>query len=209
MKVLVLADDYWHPSDVVMAGLAPLMNPAREFTLSQTADDFDDYDVILLCKSNRVSADDEGQFMEGTFADKLTAFVEGGGGLLVVHAGIVAPNTSDTLYALIGSKFDHHPEQCVVSYEPKGEHPVVQGVQVFSCQDEHYFITLDEHAQVDIFLSSVSEHGSQVAGYAMQRGRGRIAVLTPGHNEPVWLDVQMQRLLVQALDWCGRRDACA
>jgi len=41
------------------------------------------------------------------------------------------------------------------------------------------------------------------AGYVRTQGRGRVCVLTPGHNLPVWLNPQFQKLLTNALNWCA------
>ena len=201
MNILVLAGDYYHPDDVIRAGLAPLEGEAFHFTFSGMRDDFFDFDAVVLCKSDRVSAEDERTFMAGDFSEKLATYVRNGGGLLAVHAGTVAPKASQLLRDVIGCQFDHHPAQCPVTFEPK-EHLLCEGVSAFTQQDEHYFLQMFAQ-DADVFLESTSDNGRQVAGYLRREGVGRVAVLTPGHLTPVWLDPQMQTLLMRTIAWCA------
>ena len=54
---------------------------------------------------------------------------------------------------------------------------------------------------LDVFLTTFSEHGTQPAGWAHTRGEGRVCVMTPGHNLDVWLQPTYQQLLLNALRW--------
>jgi type 1 glutamine amidotransferase len=53
-------------------------------------------------------------------------------------------------------------------------------------------------------MISRSEHDEQPAGWRRTDGAGRVAVLTPGHNLEVWLHPSYQKLILNALRWCGR-----
>jgi type 1 glutamine amidotransferase len=72
-------------------------------------------------------------------------------------------------------------------------------------KDEHYFMALDD-TKADVFVATVSEHGEQPGGWRRKEGRGRVAVLTPGHNLEVWLHSSFQVLLRNCLRWCGHVD---
>jgi type 1 glutamine amidotransferase len=89
------------------------------------------------------------------------------------------------------------------------------------------FCEVDEHYQLDIiapdadvliasFSPQQGEEGKrqedpyhntvasiQPAGYVRSQGKGRVCVLTPGHNLPVWHNPQFQLTLSNALYWCG------
>jgi type 1 glutamine amidotransferase len=69
-------------------------------------------------------------------------------------------------------------------------------------RDEHYFLSLDDPQ--DVFLTTSSAHGEQPGGWRRIEGSGRVAVLTPGHNQEVWLQPSFQTLLLNCLRWCGK-----
>lgn len=88
-------------------------------------------------------------------------------------------------------------------YGTGGRTPICAGVEAFTEVDEHYFLHFDDPA-AEVFLHSRSEHGVQPAGWMRRIGRGRVCVVTPGHNRAVWLQPGFQRLLKNALAWtCG------
>jgi uncharacterized protein len=101
---------------------------------------------------------------------------------------------------LIGGAFLHHPKQCPVTIEPAAGHPLTSGTTSFTETDEHYHMALDDES-ADVFMTATSQHGSQPAGWTRAEGQGRVAVLTPGHNVPVWLHPSFQSLLRNALNW--------
>jgi type 1 glutamine amidotransferase len=203
---LVLCDDYWHPASVVRAGLEGLTESGYEFDWIENADAWlaermAEYPVVLLSKSDNVSADDDRSWVSQEVQRAFVAHVREGGGLLAVHSG--------TLYAdvprmrrLIGGVFIRHPKQCPVTVEPQEGHPLTAGSDPFTEVDEHYFVDLDD-AEAEVFLTTRSEHGSQPGGWARHEGKGRVCVFTPGHNVEVWQQQSFQTLLDNALRWCS------
>ena len=109
------------------------------------------------------------------------------------------------LRSLLGGVFAHHPEQCPVTVEPRGWHPLSAGSNQFTLTDEHYFMAMNE-PEVDVFVTTRSEHGEQPGGWRRipSGGTGRVAVLTPGHNLEVWLHPSFQALVLNCLRWCGK-----
>lgn len=207
MKVLVLCDDRWHPAQTPRAGLAPLTARGFEFDFIEDvsgwqAAQMDTYPVVLLAKSNNVSATDWSPWVTPEVEAAFAAYVRRGGGLLAVHSGTVCRETQ-TLRALIGGAFDQHPKQCPVTVEPQPGHLLAAGVSAFTETDEHYFMHFDA-PDAAVFLTTTSEHGTQPAGWIRQEGAGRVCVLTPGHNLPVWLQPDFQTLLHNALVWCAQ-----
>ena len=193
MKVLVISGDRWHPTDIVRAGLNKLKG--FEFIYADTADNFEDYNAVMLLKDNCVSAENQTEFMQNGFADKLIKYVENGGSLFAVHAGTCAARNIEGLYKLIGCKFNHHPAACTVTYK-FNDRPDMEFVGL----DEHYHIDLYEQPR-DVFMYSVSQHGTQIGGYRKQYGRGKVAVATPGHTLGIWQDPQMTLMLTEQLNW--------
>jgi len=207
MRVLVLADDRWHPAQVARAGLAPLAEQGFTFDWIENAAEWSvermaAYPVVLFVKSNNVSASDESRWMTGEIEAAFVDYVRQGNGLLVVHSGSAGYAQTPVFRALLGGVFVNHPPQCPVTVEPRVGHPLTVGSAPFTVQDEHYMMALDD-ADAGIFMVTTSEHGTQAGGWTRTEGAGRVCMLTPGHNVDVWLHPSFQTLLVNALRWCA------
>jgi uncharacterized protein len=207
MRILVLCDDYWHPARTVRAGLGPLANGDFDFYWIENAGEWSPqrmaaYGLVLLSKANQVSATDQRPWVTAEVAAALRDYVRRGNGLVVVHSGTAGYEQAPVLRALMGGVFVQHPPQCPVTVEPRAGHPLTVGSEPFTLVDEHYFMALDDN-EADLFLTTTSEHGTQPGGWTRVDGDGRVCVLTPGHNEEVWLHPSFQVLLRNALRWCG------
>lgn len=208
MRVLVLCDDYWHPARTPRAGLAPLAANGFAFDWIENAGDWSaermaEFPVVLLTKSNDVSASDRTPWVTPAVEAAFAAYVRGGGGLLIVHSGLAGYADTPLLRELLGGVFASHPPQCPVTVAPIEGHALVAGSAPFTLTDEHYMMDMAD-APGEVFLSTTSEHGTQPAGWARAEGAGRVAALTPGHNLEVWLHPAYQALIANALRWCGR-----
>jgi len=206
MRVLVLADDYWHPGSVVREGLAPLAEKGYVFDWIEdgtewTADRMADYPVVILSKSNNVTQADKTPWVTPEVERAFVDYVRGGGGLLATHSGTVYIVT-ETMRPLLGGTFIEHPPACAVTVSPASGDPLLTGVTSFTAEDEHYQMQMEDGVD-DVFLTSTSEHGTQPAGWTRSEGDGRVCVLTPGHNAEVWLTPSYQVLLDNALRWCA------
>ena len=206
MHVLVFCDDFWHPASTPRQGLAALDDCGFEFDFVENAAEWSPermaaYPLTVLVKSNNVSSTDQANWASEAAQEAFKTYVSQGNGLLVVHSGLAGYQQALTLRALIGGVFTHHPAQCPVTIEPVGENDLNYGARTFTLTDEHYFIDLDD-GEVDIFLTSTSEHGSKPAGWTRFEGEGRVCVLTPGHNLEVWLHPAFQTLLLNAMLFC-------
>jgi type 1 glutamine amidotransferase len=208
MNVLVLTDDRWHPASTPRAGLQPLTGEFKfdwiENAAGWSTGQMAAYPVTILTKSNNVSAQDEHHWMTPEIEAEFLKTVQAGGGLLAIHSGMAGYQNNPVLRGLLGGIFDHHPEQCPVEMAPRQEHPLCAGASAFTLKDEHYFMTLDDPT-AEVFMTSRSTHGEQPAGWLRRAGKGKICVLTPGHNPEVWLHPSFQTLLRNALYWCASK----
>lgn len=208
MKILVLCDDRWHPAQTVRQGLAGLEAKGNHFDFMEDAalwskNALADCQVVILSKSNNVTASIEDPWMSPAVEAAFLEYVTQGNGLLAIHSGTAGYADTPILRSLLGGVFLQHPEQCPVKVTPRPGHPLTAGSTVFTQTDEHYFMALDdEHA--DVFLTSESSHGTQPAGWTRSEGLGRVCVLTPGHNLPVWQEPSYQTLINNALHWCSQ-----
>lgn len=207
MKILVLCDDYWHPAQTVREGLGELSDSEFTFDWIENAHDWSkekmmSYPLVILSKSNNVSADDRAEWMTDEVQEAFLAYVRNGNGLLAIHSGTAEYTEKPVLRALLGGVFTHHPKQCPVTVTPRQGHPLSAGSEAFTLKDEHYFMALDD-SEADVYVTTTSEHGEQPGAWTRTEGSGRVAVLTPGHNVEVWLHPSFQTLLHNALQWCG------
>jgi len=208
MKVLVLCDDQWHPARVPREGLSPLQNKGFSFDWIEDAHEWSaermaEYPLVILTKSNNFSSSDHTNWMTDEVQSAFADYVLKGNGILAIHSGTTSYQDALILRNLLGGVFTHHPDQCAVTIEPKADHPLTEGVEAFTLKDEHYFMDMND-PYADVFLTSRSEHGEQPAGWKREVGKGRVAVLTPGHNLDVWLNPSCQALIVNAIRWCSR-----
>ena len=210
MRTLVLCDDYWHPARTPRTGLAPLEDAGFAFDWIENAGDWSaermaQYPVVVLTKSNNVSSSDRSPWVTDEVQAAFRDYVRRGNGLLVIHSGSAEYRDRPVLRGVLGGVFASHPPQCPVTVEPRADHPLTAGSTPFTLVDEHYMMEQDD-AQADVFLTTRSEHGVQPGGWTRTEGDGRVCVLTPGHNLPVWLHPSYQTLIHNALRWCGRME---
>ena len=222
MNVLLICDDYWHPGQVAIDGIKPLNQKGFKFDIITDAKDFtpsilNQYPSVILCKSDEFSQTDKKPWRTEKVQSAFADFVEDGGGLVAVHSAIVASKEKASLDQLMGCSFIGHPNACPVTVQPVKNHPVTEGVGMFCETDEHYRIEITSE-DADVLLASYSPpqgeeskyeedpyHNTQAAiyaaGFVRTQGKGRVCVLTPGHNLDVWLNPQFQKLLENALNW--------
>jgi uncharacterized protein len=162
-----------------------------------------EYPLVILTKSNNVSSTDQAEWMTDIVQTTFSDYVRKGNGLLAIHSGTAEYQHKPMLRRLLGGVFTHHPEQCSVTINPRPEHPLSAGADLFTLKDEHYFMALDD-PRADVFVKTTSMHGEQPGGWTRVEGSGRVAVLTPGHNVDVWLHPSFQALLRNCLRWCGK-----
>ena len=220
MNVLVLCDDLWHPGEVVVRGMRPLRKLGYELDVVMAPKDIltvkmlRDYEVIVNARGNAHSpGNSSAPWFEpnvtAVMPEDFRAYVEEGGGFLALHAGnTYSMRNQPAMAEFIGNEFIGHPPQCEITARPVGNHPIANGVGSFTFRDEHYRINLIA-PDADVFLETTSDSpaGTQVAGYARTIGKGRLAVLTPGHNCAVLESEPFTRLMANAIDWCAGKHA--
>lgn len=224
MRVLLLCDDYWHPGQVPIDGVAPLAERGFQFDTITNADEFTQdmlgqYPVVLLSKCDEVSQTDRRPWKTEEMQQAFVSYVEGGGGLLAIHTATVPGKHTQTLERLLGCRFVYHPHDCPVTVQPVKPHPVTEGVGMFCETDEHYRLELlapDSDVLIASYSPPQGEQGKYTedpynnspawicpAGYVRTQGKGRVCVLTPGHHLAVWHNPQYQKTLENALRWCA------
>jgi type 1 glutamine amidotransferase len=207
LRTMVLCDDAWHPAEVVQRGLNTLVDSPLVFEFVTHGGQWspalmNEFAVVVVAKANHLCATNKNPWIAAETQSAFRNFVRHGGGVLFVHAGVCYKDLPE-MRDVVGGAFLRHPAQCPVAVEPKSGHLLTTGVQPFTEQDEHYLMALDE-TQADVFLHTRSTHGVQPAGWTRTEGRGRVCVLTPGHNAEVWRHPSFQKLLLNALRWTAK-----
>jgi len=204
------------------------MEPLREkgilFDAMTNGADFDpealkDYDVVIMSTADDIYNEEDILWKTEAVQEAFVRYVEEGGGLLVTHNGLVPGDHTGMLDELIGSRFSFHPDMSPVKVQVLKPHPVTEGVGSFCETDEHYYLEILA-PDVDILaagyaaaLGEPAKYESEPyfntpakiapAVYVRTQRKGRVCVLTPGHTLEVWLNPQFQRLLENAIRWCG------
>ena len=224
MRILLICNDHYHPGDVPVKGTTFLVDKGIEIHVQGNAGNFDpaalpNYDAVIMAKCDHISPEDHTSWKTDAVQDAFIKYVEDGGGLLVIHNGTVAGDNTQKLDQLIGSRFAFHPSDCPVTVQPIKPHPITEGVEMFTEDDEHYRLEILA-PDIDILLASYAPpQGSKfkyetepyfnvpgyiaAAGYVRTQGKGRVCVLTPGHGHNVWANPNFQRLVENAIRWCA------
>ena len=214
VPVLVLCDDYWHPAEVVERGFKGLKQDKYSFDFVSdpkdilTPDMIKGYPVIANCKSDMINCSNKSPWFEPGIAEvgveEFDAYIRDGGGFLSLHSANTAKEK--TGYGkLVGNIFLGHPPRCPVEVKINGSHPIVRGVSDFSIRDEHYRIECFAEDAALLFHTVSESGGTQTGAYALEYGKGRLCVMTPGHILSVWQHPSYERLILNALEWCARQ----
>ena len=198
-RILVICGDQYHPALDVMNGLTSIVG--QELVLEQAPlgpcpPVSEPPAVIVLAKLNVTSPTDLTPWVTPEVDQEIGRLVQGGTGLLVIHAGTVGYGETAEIRKLTGGQFVHHPEPTEVTVEPIGD--VYRMTNPLVIWDEHYFVETDPTVQ--IFLEAASMHGRQPAGWMSHHGEGRVCVLTPGHFAAVWQDAGFLELVRYGLE---------
>ncbi len=207
MRTLVLYGDNGHPASLTGDGLVGLADGGYEFEWVEdpgewSAERMDDYPLIVFSKANERAQGNSERWATEEMGKMFIDYVRRGRSVLFLHSGTAFYDDSPSLCNLMGGIFARHPAPCPVTVEPRTGHPMVAGSDAFTLPDEHYHMTMFD-PDVDLFLETVSEHGTQPAGWTRTEGDGRVCVLTPGHYPDVWSHPSYQALLRNALAWCA------
>jgi type 1 glutamine amidotransferase len=138
-------------------------------------------------------------------ANGLEAFVERGGGLLVLHNGICWAKHA-RLRPLLGAVFTGHPEQEVMPYGFTGTHPIAAGLDGFAMQEEPYRYEFEPGVEAGAFLRYEQAGRLWAAGWALARGAGRVVNLQPGHTAAAYDNPGYTALVRRSARWCAGRD---
>ncbi len=217
-----LIGDSFHPPEYIREGLQRALAPGFDSLSGQSVSiqtrpesipwkDLQSGDLLILFKETRIESKNDPDalwmtklWLTAEHETVIGKFVQQGGGLIVLHSGLVIHPTCGEFRELTKGHFLHHPKgHPVIKVSPtRASHPLLDGIEAFEITDEQYFVEVDE-ADTDMLLRGESqEHGQCRVGWAHTYGEGRVCCLTPGHTLEVLSQPGVQRLIRNAVRWC-------
>ena len=143
-------------------------------------------------------------------ADALLRYVMGGGGLLVLHTGVICFDAQPTWHHLVGASWSwersSHPpvtEVEVTVTEAGRRHPVTAGIESFRVHDEVYGF-LDTVGDLVPLVTASHGGATHPLVWARCQGRGRVVTDVLGHSSESMTNPSHRALLGQALSWTRR-----
>ena len=171
------------------------------------------FDAICLCNSTDVS-----EKLAPGLTEALSAFVKGGKGVALIHAGIDAFKDSDSLLDLFGGCFKGHPWHARGTWKILNERPadpvnasfLGKGVSFFTVDELYQFLTFFDRSQCEVLLSvDLSDPATKAAETSWEKkfgpgatrpdhdyavswkkrvGKGRVFYTSFGHGRAAFLD---------------------
>ena len=143
-------------------------------------------------------------------ADVLRRHVVGGGGLLVLHTGVICFDAEPTWHHLVGASWSwersSHPPVAAVDVtvtEAGRRHPVTAGLESFRVHDEVYGF-LDTTGDLVPLLTAAHGGTTHPMVWARGHGSGRVITDVLGHSSESMTHPSHRALLRGALSWTRR-----
>lgn len=217
-SALVLIDDFGHPKSTILPVVEQIFdrndwNVCVMDRVDQIEDMLSAPDLIVSFKNSISEAPRDGEnWYQKSFTYKWADFVNNDGcGLLIVHAGFAfIPKEHPVITEAVHGYFMGHPPLSAITVEPVEGcgHPIMEGVSGFtSLLDEHFQVGGLTEENTTVLAYSFAEDGRQPCAWAHESGKGRVAVILPGHANPTFQALRhpsMIRMLSNAVRWLGQ-----
>ncbi len=155
-----------------------------------------------------VSAKDDGYMsdaLEDAIVDNVT---KRGMGFMALHCTIWTPDR-EKFNRMMGIKGRMHgPVQRVRHHDFNQVHPVTRGMKDFDIGlDENFGVELTDSRAVALFKTTgESDHRTDIAGWALDSGNGRVVGLGAGHTTDPWIMDEYRELHWRAAHWAMKRE---
>lgn len=145
----------------------------------------------------------------------LLDYVKRGGGLAVIHGGIVMQNNSEAVSEMVGGSFNYHPKQQEIELKPADEnHPMTQAFdgKSFTHFDEPYFfknaydkkhfkpLLYMENAKIEGIRHETEDKVSYVS-WIKKYGKGRVFYSSPSHNAQSYENSSLLRYYLNGMQY--------
>ncbi len=213
-----------------------LSDKTGAFVMEQSSDigafeDLSGYDAVLL-NNNCSEGERRDLFWDelgkgGNLAEKerekkaasleknLIRFVKQGGGLMVVHGGIVMQNNSREFSRMVGGSFDYHPAQQEIKVDlVEPGHPLVRSFdgESFVHVDEPYifknaYFDYDYRPLLSMDVSSLPPLKNETKdpviyiSWIKRYGKGRVFYVSPSHNAQTFENPRVLQYFLDGLQY--------
>ncbi|GIP21851.1 ThuA domain-containing protein [Paenibacillus sp. J22TS3] len=206
-KKALLIGDYTHPKFHPLQGVdAEITHALQDYLTVQCSEnnhmfEYNNLGAFDLCISYRDSWTEK---LSPKQTGGLLAFVSGGGGLLVLHNGIVLGNRYE-IAQLIGAKHSVQPTRQTLELRvTEPGHDITEGVGTFQMEEEPYRFEFDPFTEKTILMEYNMDGEWHPAAWAHSYGLGRVVYLMPGNDQPAFQHPVYRKLLLQAAKWAAR-----
>ncbi|WP_294321674.1 ThuA domain-containing protein [uncultured Sphingomonas sp.] len=207
--------------DSIPAAVVTLTKIVRERGMEPVASDdpavFDQpltYAAIVLVSTTTDPKRPESEWFVGPRQGALQRYVEGGGGIVAIHAAADSHYNWPWYARMIGGRFAQHPPgtpEAEVTRTPH-RHPATNGLpDHFRIADEWYGFR-DLSTDIDHLLTfdpqsiGAGDVNPKPLAWAHRVGKGRVFYTGLGHRKESWGDPRVLAHVGGALDWAtGRR----
>ena len=162
-----------------------------------TTDDFARADVLVWYSANPGWSAEKGP--------QLDAFLERGGGMVLLHYAVNGQKAPAELARRIGlawqgglSKFRHGPLDMTFT---AGAHPITAGFRSLHLVDETYWQLVGNPADVDVLATAVEDGSPRPLLWTRQAGKGRVFCSIPGHYNWTFDDPLFRTLILRGIAW--------
>jgi hypothetical protein len=153
-------------------------------------------------------ADSRGKIFHSLYTDEnVEAIIDNienrGMGWMPIHNSIYLEN--DRLRELLGVEPILHREiQPVIIKNLNQNHPITKGMEPFVINlDEQFGIIIKKPEETTVLFKTLAVHDKRetIQGWCVQRGKGRIVGLPPGHYEWTWYEDAFKEILWRSAHW--------
>ena len=101
----------------------------------------------------------------------------------------------------------HNEVQPIWIHDLNRNHPITRGIGKFYINlDEQFAVVLKDSAAETLFESTaMHDKRHAIGGWALERGKGRVVGLLPGHTQFPYRTVEYQEIVWRAAHWAMRR----
>ncbi|MNM64109.1 Trehalose utilization [compost metagenome] len=206
-KKALLIGDYTHPKFHPLQGVdAEITHTLQDYLSVQCSEnnhmfEYNNLGAFDLCISYLDSWTEKLSLKQ---TGGLLSFVSGGGGLLILHNGIIM-DTRYEIAQLIGARHTaHRSRQTLELRVTEPGHDITQGIEGFKIEDEPYRFEFDPFTEKTILLEYSADGEWHPAAWAHSYGLGRVVYLMPGNDQPAFQHPVYRKLLLQAAKWAAR-----
>jgi len=201
LSVLLVGDNErapYHPLRAVEAPLTETLGALGDLTVMVGIEaldgDITPYDCIVIY------SDDWESVIPPDNVRKLHEYVDAGGSMLFLHAGVSIART-EGMTKLSGAFFREHPAMATMTFTVKETAPIKDSIGSFELYEEPYIYDYDASVDLDIFMTYSYESKNYPSGWLNKSKKDKVITLHPGHNREVFESKVYQRLIQNCIQY--------